>query len=573
MSESIALWALALVPALPLFFIYLAFRSVLDSKKFEMEMLLDRGETLTNYLAAYGGSEDSTEHKSAERQEDQIERIVGQVFRLHYPTAEYALALTLSTIVIALLVILGFSLAGLPLGLPANLKDALAGNANVRNIVSGGVGALVWSIYELVERYRSRDLPADGFFAPGIRIVVVGAVAAVISPVVNEHLAVSVAFAIGALPLSAVLDFVSRRARKQLGLPEPVTIEPIPSFNILQGWNADISQRLARSGVSSVQALACANQFELYLRSSLEWRIILDLSDQALLVLYVGDRIEKLRSTGIRTAVELAELDWSEGEEYFNGIDRDSLIDAIGTALNLGPLEVRHLIRSVSNDATVDFLASLWSDDTPTMETLLSPIPENEQGIRLQEKMDAVQTPPVANEQSSAQDGESSRTQQPSSPRGLTSEVSSELRDRLLQSERLALRKVETEKNLPLQKQVAFGTGQLLAFDGVADTPSEFIAVDVKYLREPWVSARTVNDMLQRSLAAEAFLRRSGDKRALRLLMVFVIGKDTGGGKARLTRLLESRLKDAPVAVDYEVYFFDELQREASSVEERHEPQ
>jgi hypothetical protein len=142
-----------------------------------------------------------------------------------------------------------------------------------------------------------------------------------------------------------------------------------------------------------------------------------------------------------------------------------------------------------------------------------------------------------------------------------------------LQSERLALRKVETEKNLPLQKQVAFGTGQLLAFDGVADTPSEFIAVDVKYLREPWVSARTVNDMLQRSLAAEAFLRRSGDKRALRLLMVFVIGKDTGGGKARLTRLLESRLKDAPVAVDYEVYFFDELQREASSVEERHEPQ
>lgn len=92
MSESITLWALAVVPALPLFFVYFAFRRVLDSKKFEMEMLLDRGETLTNYLAAYGGSDDAPEHTSDEPQEDQIERIVGQVFRLHYPTAEYALA-------------------------------------------------------------------------------------------------------------------------------------------------------------------------------------------------------------------------------------------------------------------------------------------------------------------------------------------------------------------------------------------------------------------------------------------------------------------------------------------------
>ena len=565
MSESMTLWVLAVVPALPLFFIYFAFRRVLDSKKFEMEMLLERGETLTNYLAAYGGSDDGPKHKSDEPQEDQIERIVGQVFRLHYPTTEYILALAMSTVVIVLLVVLGFSVVGLPLGLPANLRGVLAGNANVRNIVSGGVGALAWSIYELVERYRSRDLPADGFFAPGVRIVVVGAVGAVIGPVVNERLAVSVAFAIGALPLSAVLDYVSRRARKQLGLPEPTAIEPIPSFNILQGWNADTSQRLARSGVSSVQALACANQFELYLRSSLEWRIILDLSDQALLVLYIGDRIEKLRSTGIRTAVELAELDWSEGEEYFKGIDRDRLIEVIATALNLGQLEVRHLIRSVSNDATVDFLASLWSDDTPTAETLLSPLPADEQDARLQEKMEAVQPPPAANEELLVQDDISSQVPQPSPQPGQTSEGPNELRDRLVESERLALRKVETEKNLLLHRQVAFGTGQLIAFDGVADTATEFIAVDVKYLREPWVSTRTTNDMLQRSLAAEAFLRRSGDKRALRLLMVFVIGKDTGGGKSRLARVLDARLKDAPVAVDYEVYLFDELQQEFSS--------
>ena len=92
-----------------------------------------------------------------------------------------------------------------------------------------------------------------------------------------------------------------------------------------------------------------------------------------MLVLYIGDRGESLRPLGIRTAVELAELDWSEGEEYFKGIDRNTLIESIAAALNLGELQVRHLIRSISNDATVDFLASLWSDDNRVRSSKSAP--------------------------------------------------------------------------------------------------------------------------------------------------------------------------------------------------------
>lgn len=335
-------------------------------RKLEIETLLRRGATLTRYLAAYGGSAEAPIRELPS--EGQTKKIVEQVFQLHYRLAEYICALIFSGIMIFVLVALAFLLAGIPLGLPEDLKVALYSRPAVRNIVAGGVGALVWSIYELIERYRSRDLPADGFFAVGLRILVVGTVSAIIGVVVNDNVAAPLSFGIGALPLNNVLDYITRRTRKQLGISEPSAIQSDPSFNSLQGWNADVSQRLARAGVSTLQALACANQFELYLRSSLDWRIILDMSDQALLILYVGDRIQALRPFGIRSAVELAQLDWSEGEEYFEGINREMLLERLGKALGLEDVEVRHLIRSVSNDATVNFLASLWSDATPSEE-------------------------------------------------------------------------------------------------------------------------------------------------------------------------------------------------------------
>jgi hypothetical protein len=98
----------------------------------------------------------------------------------------------------------------------------------------------------------------------------------------------------------------------------------------------------------------------------MEWRAILDLSDQALLVLYIGDAIQKLRQLGIRGAVELADLDWAiDDKTYFDGFTYDEAISRIATALNSDERTTRLLIRSVSQDATVGFLGELWSDDTP----------------------------------------------------------------------------------------------------------------------------------------------------------------------------------------------------------------
>lgn len=364
MADITFFWLLTLVPSLPLLLVFWAFTRVLGSKKFEMEMLLRRGETLTKYLSAYGGTGKGTAQEQSP--EKLIQSIVEQIFRLRYSFFEYLPAILFSVLVTSALTVLALSFAGIDLGLPSLLRVYLSGNSYLRDIVAGAIGALIWGIYELCERYRSGDLPPDAIFATGSRLLFVGAAGAIIGVVLNDRFAWTVAFGLGVLPVSAVRSFVVDRTRKALNLPSVSTIEAHPSFSAIQGWNTELSDKLARAGINSVQELACTNQFQLFLRSNLEWRVILDLSDQALLLLYIGDSIEKLRPLGIRSAVELAEIDWSrDDKEYFSGFSPAEAIQKISETLGLEQQGVRLLIRSISEDATVNFLGALWSDDTP----------------------------------------------------------------------------------------------------------------------------------------------------------------------------------------------------------------
>jgi hypothetical protein len=94
--------------------------------------------------------------------------------------------------------------------------------------------------------------------------------------------------------------------------------------------------------------------------------VILDLSDQAMLILYIGEAIERLRPLGIRSAVELADINWSkDDQDFFGDLTPAQSIQSIASALGMEEQSVQLLIVSLSGDATVNFLGALWSDDTP----------------------------------------------------------------------------------------------------------------------------------------------------------------------------------------------------------------
>jgi hypothetical protein len=322
MLDTRFVWSLILVPSLPLMVILFAFSKVLHSKKFEMRMLLQRGEALTKYLSAYGGTKQNATDSSAIQisPETDVENIVEQVFQLHYSLPEYVDAAAFNILVNSILMILAFSYAGIDNVVPSALMPYLRGNPYLKDVIAGGLGALIWGIYEFCNRYREGDLPPDAIFSSGARLLFASAAGAIAGELLNDRLAWVVAFGLGMLPTSAIHQFIVERTRKALNIPDISSVAADPSLAFLQGWNTDVSEKFKRAGVTSVQQLACTNQFQLFLRSNIEWRVILDLSDQALLVPYVGDAIQKLRPLGVRGAVELAEFDWSSDDEsYFKG--------------------------------------------------------------------------------------------------------------------------------------------------------------------------------------------------------------------------------------------------------------
>ena len=368
MTTLVGVWLLTLLPSVPLLCIYWAFRTVLVSKKFEMRMILLRGESLTKYLSAYG----STQGKITEDLEDEEARaslvsgIVDQIFRLEYSKSEYLPALLLNVFVTVLLMLLAMSSVGIPMGLPPVLTEHLPNTSEVTDIIAGGVGAFIWGIYELAERYRSGDLAPDSLFRMAARMLIASAVGALVGVIVNERLAWPIAFGVGVLPVATVKSFISERTLKALKLSSAPTIQENPPFTCLQGWNQDVCDKLQLARITSVEQLACTNPFQIFLRSNLDWRVILDLCDQALLVVYIAENAEKIRKLGFRSAVELAVIDWDkDNSEFFADMSRDDVINQIASSLGMETLPVRMLIRSISEDITVSLIATLWSDDTP----------------------------------------------------------------------------------------------------------------------------------------------------------------------------------------------------------------
>lgn len=151
-------------------------------------------------------------------------------------------------------------------------------------------------------------------------MLIVSATGALVGAIVNQRLAWPVAFGLGVLPVATVRSFIFDRTLRALKLP----------------------------------------------RSNLEWRVILDLCDQAVLLVYLGEKTERIRPLGIRSAGELAALNWFKDDPaYFTGFTLEDAVREIAALLEMQEPQVRMLISTLSEDVTVSLLATLWSDDTP----------------------------------------------------------------------------------------------------------------------------------------------------------------------------------------------------------------
>ncbi len=248
-----------------------------------------------------------------------------------------------------------------PLGLPSSFGDFLE-KVN-HTAVLGFAGAFLASVYSIVDRFRSLTLSPFLVHLAWFRLLFGAVLGAVINDYVSAGLASAGALAIGFLPIREVLESLRDVARRALGSDKSHAIPEETSWNLIQGATPDIVERLDEADVTSIAALASQNPMALMKRTNIQWRALLDLMDQAILVTYVSDKIAPLRTIGIRGAIEAGIL-------YQRTVIAPADPHAAGTLqkvadiLDEGVLSTaQNLVRNLAEDAQVRLLWDLWFDD------------------------------------------------------------------------------------------------------------------------------------------------------------------------------------------------------------------
>jgi hypothetical protein len=135
------------------------------------------------------------------------------------------------------------------------------------------------------------------------------------------------------------------------------------SLHLLQGGTPEVISRLREEGISSCQQLSLADPVELFVKTNLQWHVILDLIDQALLYTYVGQKIEKLRELGVRSAMEIAALyEMLESEEAGEKSRGKKMLTECAEVLEIDVQAATYIGDTIWHDNQLGLIAGLWEE-------------------------------------------------------------------------------------------------------------------------------------------------------------------------------------------------------------------
>ena len=354
-------WTVAVLPVLPFVVIFLAYRQVLQAKRATIDRVMRLPGIADRYTAAFPAAETSTksdmEHANATKPSD----IVKTLFDLYYHWRSYIFAIALNGLITFAVTAYILIWAGIPLAqhseLPALAKSTLP------TVAFGFAGAYIWNFYDLLRRYRAVDLTPPAFHFSWLRLLVGCVVGPLIAADVPARAQAMIAFAVGVSPLPTLFQYFNDIA-KRVGIKTGEIQAEKPTLHNIQGVTKDVIGRLAEENIDSAEALAYSDPFKLFLKTDMEWAVIIDLIDQALLFIYLEDKIALVRPTGSRGCIDLAYLfSRSVDREKFGedkAAEAEALLEKLPERLKMDRAEINGLCRSLVDDPRVAFLMDLY---------------------------------------------------------------------------------------------------------------------------------------------------------------------------------------------------------------------
>jgi hypothetical protein len=348
MSAVAMSWVCAVLPSLPFWLFYGSFRRVLRRRRHEAASTLQPEGAATHYASVYGDSAGNEQTPKAIAFFDESYSLSAYLFPLF--------AITAATLVWMIPCLVR---VGAPVGLSKEAASIVASAPGAA--LSAAAGALARGYLDALSCRRVDALTPMSLHPIWVQLLAAPVVSALLGTFLKAPLDLVVAFGIGALPTTVLMEFVAGRARKALAVDlQQVPAEP-PTLHLVQGMTRDMLERLHGEGIGSAAQLAAADPVRLILLIG-DRKRVLDLIDQALLITYVGEKIATVRSTGIRGVVELMELVDEQGADVpeFRRERARRLVTEIAAKLGESVDALQNLLRTTYIDPQVELLWKLW---------------------------------------------------------------------------------------------------------------------------------------------------------------------------------------------------------------------
>jgi hypothetical protein len=289
-------------------------------------------------------------------------------FRAGYSHRDYAWPVLLFTTLIAV-------------GWALTFRGVLPGFATLQGAAGlwpagfafGFIGAYLACVLALIDGFRRYDLEPSLYYSVSFRIMFASFAAYVISrsDVFSADLTPLVAFGIGLFPLETTWTFITERAAKAIGAAEPEKQLGAELAKIQGLGDSRNRQKLIDVGVTTIQALATADPLLLFFQTTFPLRTVVDMVDKAILYLYLGDDVEKLRKHGINGVIELVALaNLAERvpayrptepiSPLFKTIDTEKVITDVAQLLGQTTDELKAFIYNMYYDPMVRFIYEIW---------------------------------------------------------------------------------------------------------------------------------------------------------------------------------------------------------------------
>jgi len=218
-------------------------------------------------------------------------------------------------------------------------------------------GAYIFVAWDFFARMQRRNLSRVDILRGAMRLTAAMPIGFAFSALLQDSVGPFIAFAVGVFPMETISTLLKQLANKKLGL-EIGAGEALDQVQKLAGIDSAIADRIEDSDITTITQLAWCDPIQLTMRANLQFNYVMDIVSQALAWVYLGKKLEVLRTVGLRGAIEIRIfMDGLNGER--GAAERRQARAALPVAAKLAGVDVPGLLYAflqISDDPATDFL-------------------------------------------------------------------------------------------------------------------------------------------------------------------------------------------------------------------------